>query len=134
MSAPRDFNNRVLRAEVKQAVSEQLARLDGKVREDVVLELLAEIAPATLRALGRQSAEEGPKDKKGPASGSRGKTETVLETLRETPGTSIHDLAMAAYGDTSADSTSKVRSILASLKRQKKVRKIGRQRGKWRAV
>jgi DNA-binding transcriptional ArsR family regulator len=69
-----------------------------------------------------------------PSNGSGGpkKTAIIIERLEKKPGTPIAELAQAAYGDATKQSQTKVRSLLAALKKQGRVKKMrGKKAGRW---
>jgi hypothetical protein len=61
------------------------------------------------------------------------RTELLLGLLRDRPGVTIGDLALALYASDDDKTKSRIRSMLAALARQKRVRP-GKRRGQWIAV
>jgi len=61
-----------------------------------------------------------------------GPTQKIFKALGERPGRSLQELAAIVYGESTALTYRRVRSVISSLAKQKKVRRIGP--GRWKAV
>jgi hypothetical protein len=61
-----------------------------------------------------------------------GRTATVIETLRAHPRMRISELANAVYGASDRNSQGKLRSLMAALKKQKRIKRVGP--GRWVVV
>jgi hypothetical protein len=118
------------RAQIKRSISDLLRQLPAADRQAVLAELLVDAeSPASAPEPARVQTAGRP-----PSNGSGGpkKTAIIIERLEKKPGTPIAELAQAAYGDATKQSQTKVRSLLAALKKQGRVKKMrGKKAGRW---
>ncbi|MBI3071422.1 MAG: hypothetical protein HYY84_04760 [Deltaproteobacteria bacterium] len=142
-----------LRKKTRTEIARLLARLASVDRCAVLSDLLVEeetpptmpsvAAPALATPLAPQSAKRGrpPKPKvvtaeadsvDGPTGAKMGRTDTLLAVLRTRPGMPIRELAAEVYGDDDKLNQNKTRSLLASLKKNTKVKNSGV--GHWEVV
>jgi hypothetical protein len=138
-----DIDRALDAARVKKVVATLLSGLDRATARSVLADLFVEFAgadEAPSRTEGSQSASGG--TRRGGAHGVRnrgarvhgGKTEALLEALRAKPHRPISEYAEIVYGEGSAETQKKVRSLLAALKRAKPSRATNPIPGQWEAV
>jgi hypothetical protein len=141
MSLTVDLSQAVRRAESKKQVARMLADLPQADRRALLLDLLAEDesignaqrAPSVPAPREVRKARRGRPLKRRKTNGAgddAGRTDTLLATLRPSPGMPVRDLAAKVYPDVDeASGRGRTRSLLTSLKKQGRVRNTGP--GQW---
>ncbi len=140
MDLTADLSQAVRRAETKRQIAKLLDPLPAADRKAVLLDLIAEgspssaapevVGPPPRAPVGRPRILHPARPTDGEAA--TGRTDLLLGVLMEKPRTGIGDLAMRVYGDSGESSRNRVRSLLASLKKQDRVRNVGT--GEWEVV
>jgi len=141
MSIQTDVDNAIRRAEAKSKAQRALAKLGPADRRAVLAELFVEEdVQAGKTPLSENHPDNGDRAETTAAKlideviDGGGRTATLVDMLQKAPGTSIRDLAVHVYRSDDRGAQTKVRSILWSLSKQKRVRQIDGERGKWEVV